>query len=220
MITVNSREDFLRQLKALLPDSPFCVEIGVYRGEFSRMILDIIKPNFLQLIDPFEKNDEKYGGDMDLTTAYSGIEDYEQVRQLCANEIKEGIVAICRNYSYNEVKTFPDGIADMVYIDASHLYKDVKQDLNDWLPKITGNGLLCGHDYVSLDNFGVIEAVNEFMREHKFEMILFNANGGDWALRKTFPKYSKFFDEQEWRENKSQETVHKAYGYEITIKNE
>jgi len=183
MITVNTREDFLRTLKTFLPDNSFGVEIGTYRGEFAKMILDIIKPNFLTLIDPFEKNEEVYE-EMNLTTAYSSVEDYEQVKRILATEIQDGTVAIIRDYSYNEVKCCPDGIVDFVYLDGSHKYLDVKKDLNDWLPKLADSGIMAGHDYADIKEFGVISAVNEFIREHNYEMIVLNVNGGDWALRK------------------------------------
>ena len=41
---------------------------------------------------------------------------------------------------------FADGIADMVFIDADHRYKSVKQDLKLWWPKVKEGGVLCGHD--------------------------------------------------------------------------
>jgi len=57
-------------------------------------------------------------------------------------------------------KKFRNNSLDFVFVDASHEYKDVKQDLIEWLPKVKDGGILAGHDYA--DYFpGVIEAVNE-----------------------------------------------------------
>jgi hypothetical protein len=42
---------------------------------------------------------------------------------------------------------------------------------------------MAGHDYFTYDNFGVIQAVDEFVKEHNFEMIIFNNAGFDWALK-------------------------------------
>ncbi len=49
--------------------------------------------------------------------------------------------------SLEAVKLFPDEFFDIIYIDASHLYNDVKTDIINWLPKIKKNGIISGHDY-------------------------------------------------------------------------
>jgi hypothetical protein len=182
MITVNSREQFLIECAALLPKESNCVELGVLRGEFARKIFDIIKPNYLFLVDPYEVSGSEY--DSGLTSAYSTMDDLNAVKELFKTEIGCGDVFVDKDYSYNTVKRCKDDWANFIYHDASHLYKDIKRDLNDWLPKLKQDGLMCGHDYIKLDAFGVIEAVNEFCEEHNFEMIIFNEIGGDWALRR------------------------------------
>lgn len=47
---------------------------------------------------------------------------------------------------------------DFVWIDAGHEYKDVQEDLNAWLPKVSPAGVIAGHDY---DFPGVKQAVDE-----------------------------------------------------------
>lgn len=50
---------------------------------------------------------------------------------------------------------------DMVFIDASHEYEDVKADIAAWSPFVRPGGVVCGHDY--LPQFpGVIRAANEY----------------------------------------------------------
>ena len=67
---------------------------------------------------------------------------------------------LIRGYSSNESKSFQDGSVDFVFIDANHDYQFVKDDILAWLPKISKNGLIGGHDY-SLGWIGVIKAVTE-----------------------------------------------------------
>jgi predicted O-methyltransferase YrrM len=58
------------------------------------------------------------------------------------------------------VSMFPDEHFDLVYIDASHWYDDVINDINTWLPKIKNGGYLAGHDYH--EGVQVFDAVNNF----------------------------------------------------------
>ena len=185
MITVQNREDFLFNLRTFLPLDCCAAELGVLHGDFSKQILDVIKPKTFYLIDPYSISESRYGTSLtSLTTAYSNDEDYSKILKRFECEITTKQVSIIKKMSYEAVIDFPDQSLDFNYIDASHLYKDVKQDLNDWLPKLKPHGLMCGHDYIESDTFGVIQAVDEFIEEHELEMIILNENGGDWALRK------------------------------------
>jgi predicted O-methyltransferase YrrM len=59
-------------------------------------------------------------------------------------------------------KLFEDGSLDGVFIDADHSYEAVKQDIQNWLPKIRVGGILAGHDYNSTFQ-EVMKAVNELL---------------------------------------------------------
>lgn len=184
MITVNTREDFLIELKKLLPYSSNLIgcEIGVLHGDFSKMILDIVYPENLTLIDPYAKGNTEYSNG--LNTAYSTDEDYKNVIKRFYVEMLNKQVVIYREFSYHVVDRFLDNLFDFIYIDSSHIYPDVKKDLNDWLPKLKPDGLMCLHDYADIADFGVIKATDEFCEEYNFEKILLNTNGGDIALQK------------------------------------
>lgn len=185
MITVNTREDFLKELSVLLPAESKGVEIGVLHGGFSEMILKTVKPRCLFLIDPYEISGKRYNGYPDsLTTAYSTEDDYQGLLKRFESEIKTVKVIVLRAFSYESVKNIGNNLFDFVYIDGSHLYEDVKRDLNDWLPKLKDGGLMCGHDCDESGWEGVFKAVNEFIKEQGFEMILLNEYGGDFALKK------------------------------------
>ena len=55
---------------------------------------------------------------------------------------------------------FPDKHFDLVYIDVSHWYADVINDIKTWLPKIKNGGYLAGHDYI--EGIDVLYAVNDY----------------------------------------------------------
>ena len=182
MIKVNSREDFLKELKTHLSVDCVVVEIGVLNGDFSKMILDIINPANLILVDPYKVGKELYGSG--FTTSYSTDKEYENILVRFSDEISTGKVFVNKKYSYDAVECCPETFIDFIYHDGSHRYEDIKKDLIDWLPKMKEGSVICGHDYIGDKDFGVIKAVDEFRREHRFVMIIFNENGGDWALKR------------------------------------
>lgn len=190
MIKVNSREEYLLEISKLLPQNPVCIELGVEKGYFSGLILKHLKPSKLYLVDPWEigydKNaDKTYGATLNnLPTAYSTENDYQNILNTFYNEIKSNQVIVRPDYSYNVVDDFKDEYFDFVYIDSCHLYKAVKADLKSYMPKLKKGGFMAGHDYFNYDNFGVIEAVDEFCKKYNYEMVVLNNDGFDWALLK------------------------------------
>jgi predicted O-methyltransferase YrrM len=73
-------------------------------------------------------------------------------------------IKVIRNNSLNESKNYNDEHFDVVYIDASHDYQSVKEDILNWLPKVKKGGIICGDDYIS----GwpeVVQAVNELFND-------------------------------------------------------
>jgi hypothetical protein len=71
-----------------------------------------------------------------------------------------------RTYSKNAANLFRDKSLDFVFIDASHEYEDVRDDILSWLPKVKEGGVIAGHDYYPYDyNYfqGVKKAVNEIL---------------------------------------------------------
>ena len=60
----------------------------------------------------------------------------------------------------SESKNYDNNYFDIVYIDASHEYEFVIEDINHWIPKVKQGGVICGDDYVQGWS-GVIKAVDE-----------------------------------------------------------
>lgn len=83
-------------------------------------------------------------------------------------------VKVCKGYSFDVVKEFPDEFFDFVFIDADHTFEGCLRDIVDWYPKVKKGKVLCGHDYIlrRYKNkhgeivFGVVEAVNKFVKDN------------------------------------------------------
>ena len=71
------------------------------------------------------------------------------------------IVKPIKNTSIEAAKTFLDNSIDFLFLDASHEYPDVINDLISWYPKIKNGGILAGHDY---DWESVKSAVDTFCK--------------------------------------------------------
>jgi SAM-dependent methyltransferase len=77
-----------------------------------------------------------------------------------------------RMTSQDAVHQFDDASLDFVFIDASHEYEDVKDDIRVWIKKVKPGGILAGHDYyINGEDFfpGVKKAVNESLDNFKTE---------------------------------------------------
>jgi hypothetical protein len=66
-----------------------------------------------------------------------------------------------KGYSKDIAPQIADASLDLVFIDASHDYDSVKNDIDLWLPKVRTGGFIGGHDYGHKKFPGVKKAVDE-----------------------------------------------------------
>lgn len=179
-LAINKRE-LASLVNELYPEGKG-VEIGVLRGEYSKIILERWHRGELYLVDTWRHLDEY----IDM----NGRDDqyhYDCLIQTCKN-IKpwEKRAHIVRMDSVKSADMFPDEYFDFIYIDADHSYEGVVRDIKAWWPKIKKGGLFCGDDYIPDDGdiwltvdqkepvyagkFGVRKAVNEFISENNLSL--------------------------------------------------
>jgi hypothetical protein len=171
-----------------LPENSRIVEIGVFKGEFSQILLKF-NPYMLYLIDSYEGED-----------VYSGDKDGNYLVSYKPNELKKEILTKFTNpnvlflhHRSTILETFPDNYLDLIYIDGDHSFEGVQYDLNVAYKKIKKNGWICGHDYLINSekchhtyNFGVYDAVNEFCFQHLLRInYLFNDGCVSYAIHIT-----------------------------------
>lgn len=138
-------------------------EIGVFKGDFSQIILDKSKPSKFHLIDRW--NTEQYPDDL-----------YKSVMKKFQTEIDDSTIEINRGSSIQVFRTFEDNYFDWIYLDTDHSYEVTYQELEAYRTKIKNGGVIAGHDYIvgnwnDLVRYGVIEAVYEFCIKYDWEII-------------------------------------------------
>ena len=166
-------------LLELLPKGGIVAEIGVDRGEFSRLILQKTQPSKLHLIDVWHS--KRY---------HSGL--MEEVKNKFDNEISKKLVEINLGLSLDAGARFPDQYFDWVYIDTTHSYKLTRDELALYSTKVKPGGILAGHDFTRGNwtikfRYGVIEAVYEFCVKNDWEIIYLsmeNETPASFAIRK------------------------------------
>lgn len=140
-----------RRLANRVPVGGTIAELGVWMGRSLCSIADIIKDRKLNVIvvDTFRGTvgEEAHKGIQNLR------EDFEK------NMKDFGIETEIYEMTTNEAsEIISDKCLDLCFIDARHDYEGIKEDIDNWLPKVRGT--IAGHDY-STDWGGVMKSVNE-----------------------------------------------------------
>ena len=89
---------------------------------------------------------------------------------LLANLKRKNLVLVCGSSNKKEnlqtIKKFQP--YDLIFVDGSHEYNDVKKDLNNYSKMLSDDGILVAHDIHSLEFPGVNKAWSEFKRQNNF----------------------------------------------------
>ncbi len=153
-----------------LPSGGTCVEIGVWKGDFSQQILTATNPARLVLVDPWQY--------VPGTNWYGRIGSQEKMDAMHQAVVMRFAtrpeVEVIRARSADAAPMFEDGTLDWVYVDGDHSYEGCRDDLVTYAPKLKPGGLLVGDDYRDTPGRdGVKRAVDEFLAEKRAELVVF-----------------------------------------------
>lgn len=146
-------------------DGAHIVEVGSWKGRSaSFMAVEIINSNKNIKFDCVDT----WKGSIEHTT-YDVITEEKLYDVFLSNiEPVKHIINPIRMTSIEASKLYEDNSLDFVFIDASHEYEDVKEDILAWLPKVKIGGILAGHDYNTFE--GVNRAVDEIFNINNLEI--------------------------------------------------
>ena len=134
-------------------------EVGVFKGSNLIKLLKTAQPTLIYGIDNWDNTG------ISNHHISSNIDPNEMYNNLKQIEIDNYNLKIIKGLSVDTAKNFPDRFFDFIYLDASHDYSSVKNDIKAYWPKVKINGILAGHDYSSR-KCGLKIAVNEFRDEY------------------------------------------------------
>jgi predicted O-methyltransferase YrrM len=161
------------------------VEVGSFMGQSSAIMAYLIEKSGKEItfdcVDLFEISDfsdheheayiNTFGGDMFKTFGVN----------LKIAGLSKYINKVYKGDSLNVSKLYDDYSLDMVFLDASHKYEDVVDDINHWWSKLRIGGYLAGDDF---DQTDVAKAVlDSFKKYDSLDSGVFK-NFGTWYVKK------------------------------------
>jgi predicted O-methyltransferase YrrM len=160
-----------------MADNARFVEIGSWLGAsicyMAEQIVARKKNVHLYAVDTWEGSDEEDHRKIILEINKRGETLYGNFVENMKSCNVAHLIRPVRMPSVKASDFFPDGSVDVVFIDASHQYKDVLNDIKHWIPKVKKGGIIGGHDYAithPVSQRGVIRAVNEFFAANSLEL--------------------------------------------------
>lgn len=164
---IESRNLAIKEIKKYLPANPISCEIGFFKGEFSKVIVDVLESKKHIVIDTF----------CDIRVI-SGDKD--------GNNLQYQNMILMENYSkslgFKTIKGTSDNLksieeeVNFIYIDADHSYEWVLKDLNNAIKKVK-NGIIGGHDYSESKFEGCFNAVNDFCKSYNLKIDIITNDG-------------------------------------------
>lgn len=157
-------QDIYQEVVKKAVDGSHFVELGSWKGKSSAfMAVEILNSNKKIKFDCVDIWD--YSEEYDGYTEKENNTLFEEFKQ--NTFFVKQIINPVRGYTNKVCTLYEDKSLDFVFVDASHKYENVLQDLQLWLPKIKQGGIFAGHDYTYCDD--VYRAVNEVLPNDKIK---------------------------------------------------
>lgn len=169
-------ENFYTKMVSEANNKAKFVEIGAWFGKSTCFLAQQIKESgkniSLKVVDTWE-------GSIDEPTLAKVVEEhggsiYKAFQSNMEKAEVDKIITPLINTSIEASKQFKDKSLDFIFIDASHDYDSVIEDIKAWLPKLKKGGTIAGHDWCTYGS--VQNAVKDSFKE-------FEVMGNVWYLK-------------------------------------
>jgi hypothetical protein len=128
-------------------------EIGVAGGEHALSLLETLSIKRLYLIDPYDIYETYTEGKLHYGADGIGLNKFKSSAEKLLSRFADRIVWV-REMSSDAANLITEEL-DFVYVDGNHAEDFVRQDINNFFPKLSSRGVIGGHDFY-----------NGFQREH------------------------------------------------------
>ena len=147
-------------LLANMPKDGTFVELGAWLGKSSSYLCDKATGQDIIIVDTWK------GSPNELTTTHK-LANEQDIYELFVENMGERKYKAIKATSKAAARKFKAESLDVVFIDLTHTYEAVKEDIKLWLPKVKKGGYIAGDDYH--ENWkGVIQAVDELLPHATF----------------------------------------------------
>lgn len=166
-----AREDFVYHMQQMLLEKKITgaiAELGVYQGEFSKVLGKYFKDNKFYLFDTFEgfpETDTKYDALRNMSSAQTGYFSNTSSDMVISKIYNPARCVVCKGYFPDTAKNVDDTFI-FVNLDAD-LYQPTKEGLSFFYQRLQPGGVILVHDYFSTVYKGVKTAVDAFCGEVK-----------------------------------------------------
>jgi predicted O-methyltransferase YrrM len=137
------------------PENGTIVELGAWLGKSSSYLCEKSIGQEIVIVDTWK------GSPNELTTFHK-LATETDIFPIFQENMKGLSYTAMQMTSEEAVKHFDDETLDAVFIDLTHTYEAVKEDIQLWMPKVKKGGIISGDDYHP-NWAGVMKAVDELI---------------------------------------------------------
>lgn len=136
-------------------------EVGVCDGRFSQELCKTIPGLKIYCIDAWKaySDNSQDGSQQQLNKSL----------RVALERLKNFNATIIMKWSLDAVKDVNE-MLDFVYIDCNHKFDYAMEDIIAWSRKVRKGGIVSGHDYLNIKDFGVIPAVDIYTKIHGYKL--------------------------------------------------
>jgi len=138
------------------PTGSVCAEVGVFRGGWTRHILEVARPKELHLIDGWWEIFGDFFPDWGSYTEFGQLATrraYDDTQRVIAQTAPRATKVVTHvGDDCAILESFPDDYFDWVYLDTSHTYEDTFKELEVLSRKVKPGGFISGDDWLDPDD--------------------------------------------------------------------
>jgi hypothetical protein len=158
------RNELIKSLSYL--QNPTVAELGVAYGDFSRFVIDHLRPRYFHAYDVFRTHEHPIIWGKPTADIFKGLTHRTFFDKRFEKEIAVGQMEVFEGDGATNLNDRNDEFYDIIYIDAGHTYDSVLKDAMVSIRKLKRDGFLIFNDYIIFDyianmHYGIVHVVND-----------------------------------------------------------